>query len=63
MGDGRLKSRRPGIAITHPTEVICRNAFMTNILLARGLSHARGKRPPAVEINNFSTYPDSSDSH
>src|SRR5699024_6832816 len=31
------------IAITHPTEVICRNAFMTNILLARGSSHARGK--------------------
>jgi len=40
------------IAITHPTEVICRNAFMTNILLARGSSHARGKRPPAVEINS-----------
>src|SRR5690625_1572726 len=31
------------IAITRPTELICRNAFMTNILLARGSSHARGK--------------------
>src|SRR5690625_4215965 len=30
---------------------------MTNILLARGSSHARGKRPPAVEINSFSSYP------
>src|SRR5699024_451987 len=77
-GDGRLRSRRPGIAITHPTEVLCRNAFMTNILLARVSSHARGKvdtvkvvslnrcrpctviklkRPPAVEINSFSSYP------
>src|SRR5699024_7227696 len=35
----------------------CRNAFMTNILLARGSSHARGKCPPAVEINSSSTQP------
>src|SRR5699024_6849245 len=39
------------------TATSCRNAFMTNILLARGSSHARGKRPPAVEINSSSTQP------
>src|SRR5699024_4609313 len=32
-----------GTAVARPIEVICRNAFMTNILLARGSSNARGK--------------------
>jgi len=26
-----------------------------------GSSHARGKRPPAVEINSFSSYPKNTD--
>src|SRR5699024_6770032 len=34
QGDGRLRPRRPGIPIPHPTEVICRNPCRTNILLA-----------------------------
>src|SRR5699024_12406941 len=34
---------------------------MTNILLARGSSHARGKRPPATEINSFNSYPKNAD--
>src|SRR5699024_7359648 len=35
----------------------CDMGWKANILLARGSSHARGKRPPAVEINSFSSYP------
>src|SRR5690625_4715106 len=43
-GDGRLSSRRPGTVVTRPTEMICRNAFMTNILLARGSPCPRQSR-------------------
>uniref|UniRef100_UPI001F090A87 hypothetical protein n=1 Tax=Bacillus piscicola TaxID=1632684 RepID=UPI001F090A87 len=39
----------------------CGNAFVTNILLARGV--ARGKRLPAVEIPIYGIYTNSSGSN
>src|SRR5699024_2729927 len=54
---GPIEAFGTGTAVTRPTEMICRNAFMSNILLARGSSHARGQRPPVVEINSSTTQP------
>ena len=60
---GRLSTRRPGTAITRPTEDHLSQRLhdqrpgtaitrpIGNRLLALGSSAAHGKRPPRVEIN------------
>src|SRR5699024_9973208 len=58
------KAATPGSAITRPTENICGNSMSLETPECEahgGSSHARGKRPPAVEINRFSSYPKNTD--